>query len=238
MGSSARYALSTAPLAVTQGHVVARDSMNGWYRTALDDDRPLAHHLAHTLAHDEPPTIWVLIEDSDYGAIGVRDRADKAIVVINREAALDYRDGSQAVELSHDSLALSIDRIAAWGSRNAPRTPTVDELLAAATSEAVYAEDVVESVLALLGLTTASSPAAPKFGGALRTRDSGKITMDGSLVDLEQIGFVLGEGDGFVGIWDRRAPAAPVEVFPPSPDGLEAAARRWRTLNRLVDRTT
>ena len=81
------------------------------------------------------------------------------------------------------------------------------------------------------------SPAGGGGGGASAWGSSGTAPPAGSATDTDAVQYthsgqryLLGYGRSFFGIWDRTAPAAPVERFTRDDGGWQAAWRRFTQL--------
>jgi hypothetical protein len=169
--------------------------------------------------------VWIF--DSDFGQVLALGNGHRGGVAVRPQLAED--------ELEHDP-----DAFAAW-SGGAPTPLNATEVQAILRRNDVFAEETVDELFDRLGLPAPYDPRErpepePDRPPSRATRENvgagsfvGYVEPLGSMIDTayfapvhvpwRELRHVPGLGDGFLGIWDRAAPDAPMATFPVSRRG-------------------
>lgn len=178
----------------------------------------------------------IVIEDSDYAALLVASSAGESMGVVNEAVAVEYELGRWIVEASsaEQSVGPSTQTISAmlaeWAACNSVEL-SEQEVHDVLTQDWDLAEDAVDRLLGLLDVAVAAGTApAGDFEEAISLPRSGKQRISGQVIELENVRFLCGEGETFVGIWDREAPGPPIQRYPKTEAGFLEATKTWLTL--------
>lgn len=144
--------------------------------------------------------------------------------------------GSRAVDLplTADSAAdLSKELpLGAWAGDQLPRrvTSRSERKLWAALTEDGPIEEVASSLVKMLGVIDLENEPWRALGECTGAVDN---TAENNWVGTRLVGisgtqFTIGQGEDFWGLWDWDAPAAPVQRFPKTWEGLQEAKAVWR----------
>jgi hypothetical protein len=170
------------------------------------------------------PALGLYVETSDWGYVVVADgQGSTGAAVIGGHDAADFAEGQWALRRCIDQAgkeawrAEAAARLAAW-SRLAPASVQKEAVLRLLRRRPLFPEDVVVELLRNMGLEL--PPPEPirslderGFSEARFVIDSGTSPAGAISVDQSKTRFVRGYGEGFLGIWDRQAPGAPIRRF-------------------------
>ena len=220
----------------------ASDSVPGWqyaFGPHVPDDFEAVLKRAAGAGDGVAIGAWVF--DSDYGQVVAVEGDSSSAVAIN-------------AYLAEESLAHDPEAVAAWSS-HAPHPLPASEVEAIAARGDAFVEETVRELFDRLGILPPDSPNESKdpLLGKLNVTDENPSPVDqlratalGGFVEPAEIlpdiwiagrrlsfgdaRFVLGRGEGFLGIWDRERPSEPIERFRLSDSGKRAARRRVHDL--------
>jgi hypothetical protein len=131
----------------------------------------------------------------------------------------------------HSAIDEEVDQLSAFSSYT-PRRAEAKRVKRVLETNWTFAETGVKRLLSAMGLRLPKEgDEAKHFEGALQLGGlGGKVRVEGFWLDSRDLRYVLGSGDGFLGIWDRKHPGPPLETFPETPEGYSALNQRWYEL--------
>jgi hypothetical protein len=136
------------------------------------------------------------------------------------------------------------DAFAAWSEAAAPRAVEAGELAELVRASRTFAEEGIFALLERLGLAPEYDEARPSTAGPAPTLEElGATRLAGYLRPLpnqwdqhhlggrvyrpwRELRYLPGQGEGYIGVWDRERPDGPVERFPRSRRGEAEAHER------------
>lgn len=154
--------------------------------------------------------VGAFVEDSDYAYfVAAENRRVVSRAIVDPDAASDYRQGRFALErvdpeLASGSFKAFVKLMAEWKESETPRLKDAD-------LRPEYAEDSISLVSSLLEALT-DRPGPPSIPGS-KGLLLGKTTVGKKTIDLAELRFVAGYGDGFIGVWDRCSPDEPIRRY-------------------------
>jgi len=213
----------------------------GWVFFGLSQRLPLElldRAVGAMAAESGSPSLGVYVETSDWGyVVAADDTGVTCAALINGNTANEFSQGAWALRRCIEQAGQdtwepeAASRLAEW-SRAAPTRVSKSKLLAFLEDDHLFPEEAMEGLLKEFGLDLPPPEPIPSledrgFREATFLHEQG--TSGGPVsVNRSRVRYVLGEGDGFVGIWDRRAPGPPIRRF--SPDQRWESFRTWLLL--------
>jgi hypothetical protein len=207
------------------------DAQRGWLvRGRL---RPLAFDALESAGREvsggSSRAIVAAVQSSDFAYLAAIDDGEvTARAVINRRLAEDFQEGLAALQACRELYGtdewepLATASLSSWREPiQARRGPgDLERILA---REWVDALEGMDHLLEAVGVPPSGSlTTEPVFGEARYVDDSGGGSIRGVGLRFEDQPFVMGVGEGFLGVWDRAHPATPAARFPSTPDGRRA----------------
>lgn len=207
-----------------------RGSEGGWLvlgrRTPLAIGQLEATAKAASMAG---PAVFMYVESSDFAYAGVVTAGEVlGRAVLNRRWAEDLEDGVTALldcrafygtDEWEPEAALALSGWCSQLGRSCDRE-RIEEVLAQELTDAL---EGIDSLLRALTVPSSSVlGSAVKFGEARNVTDWGGTTIRGLPLRFEEQRYVIGDGSGFLGVWDRESPEAPIARFPANNDGRMA----------------
>jgi hypothetical protein len=153
---------------------------------------------------------------------GCREGSIEGYALINPRKARALQDGVRITEglgASRAARARGLAALASWAANHAAASdlPAMDRVTSSSWMDAL---EGLDALLSSTGLPSPERrPSHELFGEATSVKDYGGTTIRGIGVRFETQPFVMGEGTGFLGVWDRSHPQAPVARFPTTEDG-------------------
>lgn len=173
------------------------------------------------------PIAFGAVETSDFAyLVAMSDGNARAFALINPERASAFANGVRVLEAAAGwEAALGLDgaAMAAWAAEYGIPSDLqrIDHVLSSTWEDAL---DGLDALLTAVGLpSTHGAPPHHAYGEATTVNDSGGATIRGIFLRLEDQPYVMGSGEGFIGVWERADPREPRARFPSSQDGRTAS---------------
>ena len=206
------------------GFSASADLASGWVESESDRQEGFAVELIDALVEVlAGPVLVADVAHSDLAYLAAGAPGIQPVGLILTPKAL--RAEGAPVPSRRDTEA-SLSAFAAW-SAAAPRSVDVEYLRALIRRGATFAEEIVYELLAALGIRpipileadqtadpgAVATVAGQDLPGYLRPLDGMKdrVRFGVELVPWSELRFVLGQGEDFLGIWDRRDPSHPLK---------------------------
>ncbi len=181
-------------------------------------------------------SLGAYVSDSDFAFVfGLRSSQAGWWLVFNEDAAYEFSEGRWALDRAvqvagstswQEAVAAKVSN---W-SREAPRSVEKQRVLELLRTPWEFAEDAIHLLLREMNLDLKQGLDLRHFQGLTNILSFGTQEVGGRELRGAQSRFILGEGQDFLGIWDRQAPERPVQTFPKSHSGGRQAWERWRML--------
>lgn len=214
-------------------------SESGWVFLEADSSlvEPLENLALAWSTMADTPVLGTSVETSDYAyVVAAESGGIAARFLINPQGAEDLREGVIALgkcqEVGRNWRSIGARGLAEW-SKSAPTQVDYQTVLKLVRKRWLFPEDGVDELLRLVRLSPPRLVAQGDFDEVSSLLDSGKVWDFGRPpVDRSRERYVMGYGEGFIGIWDREQPGPPLRRFHYSREGWEDAYREWGRMIR------
>ena len=212
---------------------------------ALSDDGWLVIAVADPLSPNELETVvqgWgragrarraiaALVEDGDYLYVTALGPGGVVRDVVGPEGAEGTLWGGEALALARGTRNVLDDLVERLAAIRESKALDDTGLRSLSSQEWVDHVDALETLFASVRLPLPGVGTETLFEDAVLIPQSGRVRVLGRKLDLSGSRFVLGWGEGFLGIWDRETPGPPLQRFELSTEGQRQALLE---VNRLL----